>query len=115
MRRATENLVRSLGHQVRSFASADEFLRSSDVNDTACLIADIRMPGMNGLELQKNLSDQGNRASIIFVTSYFDERTEELALKAGAICFLGKPFDGKTLLQCLCEALRRYRDGVVGK
>jgi FixJ family two-component response regulator len=110
MRRAIENLLQSLGYRVHGFASAEAFLRSPYADDTACLISDIAMPEMNGLELQRRLNDQGHRASILFITAYFDQSTERRALNAGAICVLGKPFDSKDLIECLAEALKRYRE-----
>jgi FixJ family two-component response regulator len=110
MRRAIENLLQSLGYRVHGFASAEAFLRSPYADDTACLISDIAMPGVNGLELQRRLNDQGHRASILFITAYFDQSTERRALNAGAICVLGKPFDSGDLIECLAEALKRYRD-----
>ena len=110
MRRAIENLLQSLGYRVHGFASAEAFLRSPHADDTACLISDIAMPAVNGLELQRRLNDQGHRASILFITAYFDQSTERRALNAGAICVLGKPFDSGDLIECLAEALKRYRD-----
>ncbi len=110
MRLAIENLLKSLGYHVHSFASAEAFLRSPRANDTACLITDVAMPGLSGLELQRHLNEQGNRTSIIFITAYFDQSTERRALNGGAVCFLGKPFDSEVLIECLAEALRRHRD-----
>jgi FixJ family two-component response regulator len=110
MRNATENLVQSLGFSVSAFASAEEFLQSPRASETSCLIVDIRMPGMSGLELQAHLIGQGHRASIIFITAYPDESVKKRALKAGAVCFLRKPFDGQTLIECLNESLRRHSD-----
>ena len=108
LRNAIKNLVQSLGYCVYTFASAEEFLRSPNANDTSCLITDIQMPGMSGVDLQARLTDHGHRASVIFITAYPDERVQALALKAGAVCCLNKPFDGKALIECLDEAMRRY-------
>ncbi|WOJ89336.1 response regulator [Methylocapsa polymorpha] len=105
---ATKNLVQSLGYSVYAFSSAEEFLRSPRSSDTSCLITDIQMPGMSGIELQAHLIDQGRLASIIFITAYPDEGLRARALEAGAICFLNKPFHRQALIECLDEAVRRH-------
>ena len=105
MRAAVQDLLSSGGIQARSFASAEEFLLSGVKNETACLISDIRMPGMTGLELQAKLLAEGSRIPIIFVTAYGNTRMREQALQAGAIEFLGKPFDDEKLLGCVRAAL----------
>lgn len=105
MRAAVEDLLSSGGIQARSFVSAEEFLLSGAKNETACLISDIRMPGMTGLELQAKLLAEGSRIPIIFVTAYGNTRMREQALKAGAIEFLGKPFDDEKLLGSVRAAL----------
>jgi FixJ family two-component response regulator len=110
VRTATGSLVRSLGYVVHSFASAAEFLHSAHVRDTSCLISDVQMPKMGGLELQRHLRDGGYHIPIIFITAFPDAEKEARALKAGAVCFLNKPFDGVTLLRCLAEALQRGKD-----
>lgn len=102
---ATNRLVRSLGYVAHAFSSADEFLRSSQVNDTSCVIADVQMPGMSGVELQSLLLAQGHRMPIIFITAFPEESTRARALEAGAICFLTKPFDGPTLIKYLAAAV----------
>ena len=107
VRDATNRLVRSLGYIARSFASADEFLRSTWVNDTSCVIADVQMPGISGIELQSILLARGQRVPIVFITAFPDEGIRTRALKAGAICFLTKPFDEATLITCLGTALGR--------
>jgi FixJ family two-component response regulator len=109
VRDATNRLVRSLGYAARSFASAEEFLRSAGANDTSCVIADVQMPGMSGIELQTALAARGRRVPIIFITAYPDEAIRARALAAGATCFLAKPFDGATLISCLETALGRSR------
>jgi FixJ family two-component response regulator len=111
VRIATDNLLRSLGHTVRTFASAEEFLRSAHVNDTSCVIADVRMPAMSGVELQALLLTRGNRVPFIFITAFPEELIRERALKAGGICFLTKPFDRMTLIKCLDMALGRHGRG----
>lgn len=105
VRAATNRLVRSLGYIACTFASADEFLRSPQLDTTSCVIADIQMPGMSGVELQDLLLAQGRRLPIIFVTAFPDENVRARALDAGAVCFLSKPFDGATLVKYLDVAL----------
>lgn len=111
VRAAAERLLRSLGFSAHAFSSAEEFLLSPRLNDTSCLIADVQMPGMSGVELQEHLIAQGHRTPIIFITAFPDDRIRERAMKAGAVCFLSKPFDGMGLLQCLERALMRHPDG----
>jgi FixJ family two-component response regulator len=111
VRIATASLVRSLRWRVRTFASAEDFLASLQAADTSCIIADVQMPGMSGLELQRLLQAQGHRTPIIFITAFPDERTERRALAAGAAGFLVKPFDGQALVQCLRTALQRNGNG----
>jgi FixJ family two-component response regulator len=105
VRVATNRLVRSLGYIAHTFSSADEFLQSSLVNDTSCVIADVQMPGMSGVELQSVLLAQGRRQPIIFITAFPEESTRARALEAGAICFLSKPFEGPTLIKYLAAAV----------
>ena len=105
VRTTTDSLVRSLGYVVRTFASAEEFLRSNSRNDFACVIADVQMPGMSGIQLQDHLRAQGYLVPFIFFTAFPDEKTRAQALAAGAICYLTKPFDGDSLIQSLQAAL----------
>jgi FixJ family two-component response regulator len=109
VRAATCNLVRSLGYIVHAFASAEEFLRSPHLNDTSCVIADVQMPAMSGLELQAYLISEGYGLPFIFITAFSVEKARAMALKAGAICFLTKPFAGEALIDCLDAALRQQR------
>ena len=111
VRVGTENLLSSLGYTVQTFASAEEFLRLGLRNDTSCVIADVRMPGMSGIELQTLLLTQGHRAPFIFITAFSEETVRARALKAGAICFLTKPFDRLTLIKYLDTALQRHGGG----
>ncbi|SRR5712691_1496784 len=111
VRTATNGLVRSLGYVAHSFASADEFLRSPHADDTSCVIADVQMPRMSGVELQSLLIAQGRHLPIIFITAFPDEGVRTRALEAGAICFLTKPFDGPTLIGHLEKALVRHTAG----
>jgi FixJ family two-component response regulator len=106
VRESTKALVRSLGYTACVFASAEEFL-SSDVDDTACLILDVQMMGVSGVELQKQLIAQGRRTPIIFVTAFADETIRDQVLNAGAIGFLHKPYNDEKLTQCLEVALAR--------
>jgi FixJ family two-component response regulator len=111
VRVATHRLVRSLGYTAHTFASADEFLRSSQLNDTSCVIADVQMPGMSGLELQNLLQTQGHRLPIIFITAFPAESVRAQALEAGAACFLSKPFDARTLIKHLDAAVKSHSGG----
>jgi FixJ family two-component response regulator len=109
IRGALEALVRSLGFATRTFASAEAFLQSSVVGETRCLILDVQLPKMSGVELQHHLSHLGFEIPIIFITAYPDERVKARALNGGAICFLHKPIDlqGRRLVDCLHAALDR--------
>ena len=108
VRAATNNLLRSHGYTVQTFASAEEFLRSAHLNDTSCVIADVQMSVMSGLELLTMMRAQGYRVPFIFITAFPDESVRARALRAGAICFLAKPFAGPTLINCLGTALKRH-------
>jgi FixJ family two-component response regulator len=103
----TSTLMRSLGFASRGFASAEEFLQSPERGETSCIISDVQMPGINGLELQSRLTSTNCRTPIIFITAFPDPRIQERALAGGAVCFLTKPFDGETLIQCVDRALGR--------
>jgi FixJ family two-component response regulator len=106
MRAAIEDLLSSVGIKARSFVSAEDFLRSGLQTEMACLISDIRMPGMTGLELQAKLVAEGSRIPIIFITAHGNTRMRRQALEAGAIEFLGKPFDDESLLGSVRAALK---------
>jgi FixJ family two-component response regulator len=110
VRAATYNLVRSLGYIVHAFASAEEFLGSPHLNDTSCVIADVQMPAMSGLELQAHLLAEGYRVPFIFITAFAVDNARVRALKAGATCFLAKPFAGEALINCLDAALQGHGD-----
>jgi FixJ family two-component response regulator len=111
VRAATNNLLGSHGYPVQTFASAEEFLQSVRLNDSSCVIADVQMPAMSGLDLLKHMRIQGNDAPFIFITAFPDESVRARALKAGAICFLAKPFAGPALINCVETALNRHRGG----
>lgn len=106
VRVATHNLLRSLGFTVWTFASAEDFLQSPAAQDSSCVITDIQMPGMTGVDLQNRLRAEGRGTPIIFVTAFPDESIRTRAMKAGAAGFLSKPFDGATLIACLDAALK---------
>ena len=107
VRELTKALVRSLGYAARAFASAEEFLNSNP-DDTSCLILDVQMEGLSGVELQERLIAEGRRTPIIFVTAFPDERIRDHALGAGAIGFLRKPFSDEKLIHCIDSALAQY-------
>ncbi len=105
VRVATNNLLQSRGYIVHTFASAEEFLRSAQLNDTSCVIADVQMSVMSGLDLLTHMRTDGYRTPFIFITAFLDEGVRARALKAGAICFLAKPFAAPALIKCLDAAL----------
>jgi FixJ family two-component response regulator len=105
MRNALQGLLKSVGLQAQAFASAEEFLQSGERSQTACLIADIRMPGMSGLELQAKLNAERCRIPTIFITAHGDAKMRMQALRAGAVEFLAKPFDDEVLLGNVRAAL----------
>jgi FixJ family two-component response regulator len=105
VRIATGRLIRSVGFTVEMFTSGEEFLRLGSLQKTSCLILDVHMPGMSGLQLQSHLAAAGHRIPIIFITAYPDERIRTLALRAGAVEFLYKPFSGEALLSAIDLAL----------
>ena len=107
VRRSTRRLLRSSGFRAEAFASAEEFLDSKAAAETACLILDLRMPGMNGLELQRRLTQNGNPVPIIFLSAHASEEDERSALRAGAVRFLRKPISKEALLSAIREALKR--------
>jgi FixJ family two-component response regulator len=107
MRRALVGLMKASGFPARSFASAQEFLSSGLLDQTACLIADIRMPGMSGLELQAKLNAERRQIPTIFITVQGDEKTRQQALSAGAVELFTKPFDDEVLLECVRAAMDR--------
>ena len=106
LRDSLANLIRSFGFRVQGFASADAFLRSGEGRDTTCLILDVRMPGMSGLDLQRHIAAENWRVPIIFVTSHTDDDVRERALAAGAVDFLYKPFHEEELVNAIDAALR---------
>jgi len=107
LRNSLDDLIRSLGFRTQGFPSAEAFLNSNYVHDTACLIVDVRMPGMDGLELQCRIIVNNWRIPIIFITSHADDVARERALEAGAVAFLYKPFHEEELLNAIDAALKR--------
>jgi FixJ family two-component response regulator len=111
VRESLRRLMRSVGFAVNVFASAEEFLDSDRLHDTDCLILDVRLPGMNGLELQRQLAISHSEIPIIFITSYEDDEVRARALNAGAVDYFLKPFDDEDLLDAIEEALKSKLDG----
>jgi FixJ family two-component response regulator len=105
-RAALERLLRSAGFPVRSFASAEDFLTSGKQLETGCLIADIRMPGMSGLDLQAKLNADHCSIPTIFMSGHGDEKMRLQAMRGGAVKFLAKPFDDAILLESVRTALK---------
>ena len=105
VRVATNNLLRSRGYIVHAFASAEEFLLSPHFNQTSCVIADVHMAAMSGLDLLADMRAKGHDSPFIFITAFPDESLRARAMKAGAVCFLAKPFAAPTLIRCLETAL----------
>jgi FixJ family two-component response regulator len=105
-REATGSLIRSLGYCTALFASAEEFLASEDVHTSACVISDVRMPGMSGVELQQCLIDGLAEIPVIFVTAFAEEHVRRRVLAAGALGYLTKPFAPHRLVSCLDAAMK---------
>jgi FixJ family two-component response regulator len=105
MRNALDGLLKAVGFPAQAFASAEEFLKSGQQHQTSCLIADIRMPGMSGLELQAKLNAERCKIPIIFITAHGDAKMRIQALRAGAVEFLSKPFDEEVLLESVRAAV----------
>jgi FixJ family two-component response regulator len=110
VRIATHRLVRSIGFTAHTFASVDEFLRSPLMDSTSCIIADIQMPGMSGLDLQAVLRTQGRQLPIIFITAFPEEKIRARAMDGGAVCVLAKPFHATMLIRKLETALEIHGD-----
>ena len=106
VRDALEDLITSFGHRVRTFHSADDFVQSGEIAHTSCLITDLQMPGLSGLDLQQHLLANGHGTPVIFLTAFPEERTRVLALNRGALAFLSKPFQEVELISHLDQALK---------
>jgi FixJ family two-component response regulator len=107
IRRTTTFLIESFDFRAAAFESAEDFLKSVQLHDTACLLVDVQMPGMNGLQLQSELAAAGCNIPVIFITAYDNKDSRQQAMQAGAVAFLGKPFNDEELLQTIRLALRR--------
>jgi FixJ family two-component response regulator len=106
IRKSVRRLMKAFGVAVETFASAEEFLGSDRLDKTSCLILDVHMPGMNGLELQKRLVASGSAIPIIFITAFSNDDARAQAMNAGAVGYLAKPFDDEELLNCIHAALQ---------
>jgi FixJ family two-component response regulator len=106
VRRTTTLLIESFGFRVVTFESAETFLTSGHLHDTSCLVLDVQMPGMSGLQLQSYLAAAGYGIPIIFITAYGSKSSRDRAMQAGAAGFLGKPFSDEQLLQTIRSVLR---------
>ena len=106
VREATKNLLRSLGYRTSTFSSAEEFLNSERLRDTSCLITDLHMPGISGMELQRRLIAGGHYMPIIFITAFPEDSVRTRAMAAGAVCFMSKPYSEDHLIGCLEKALK---------
>ena len=105
LRNSLNNLIRSVGFRAQGFSSAEAFLNSNQLHDTACLILDVRMPGMSGLDLQRQMVADNSRIPIVFITSHGDDNARTRALEAGAVAFLYKPFREEALFKAIDSAL----------
>jgi FixJ family two-component response regulator len=107
LRNSLNNLLRSVGYRTAGYASAEDFLNSNHLDRTDCLILDVRMPGMSGLNLQRHLVENNSRVPIVFITSHSDDEARTRALEAGAVAFLYKPCREEKLLEAIDSALNR--------
>ncbi|MCC8970417.1 response regulator transcription factor [Bradyrhizobium brasilense] len=111
VRAATENLLKSRGYIVQTFTSAEDFLRSPRLKETSCVITDVQMPVMSGLDLLAEVRTRGYGVPFIFITAFPNDRVRASALSAGAVGFLAKPFAGHALIEHLDAALKENRTG----
>ena len=107
LREALGSVLQAAGFLTNTYASAEEFFDAPGRNDTACLVLDVRLPGMSGIELQKRLDDAGSRVPVIFVTAHGDASVRELVMRAGAAGFLNKPVRSEVLLKAIYAALQK--------
>jgi len=106
VRAALGSLVRSLGYVARTFESAEAFLQSADLAETACIVTDIQMPGMSGFDLNSRLKATGSKVPLVFVTAFPEDHIRARAEAGGAFGFLAKPFDGQALIGLITSALQ---------
>jgi FixJ family two-component response regulator len=111
LRRSVKNLLTSVGFQVETFASAEAFLQSAHRADTRCVVLDLRMPGMSGLDLLMHLAATGSPIPVVILTAHSDDEARRRTLQAGAVAFLGKPFHGEALLGAVRRALAENSGG----
>ena len=111
VRRTTKLLIESFGYRAAVFESAETFLKSDQLYYTACLVVDVQMPGMDGLQLQSQLAKKGFEIPIIFITAYGDKESRRRAMQAGAAAFLHKPFSDEQLLKDIRAGLKHQKDG----
>jgi FixJ family two-component response regulator len=109
VRRTTKLLIESFGYRAAVFESAEAFLKSGQLNETCCLVVDLNMPGINGLQLQRHLTREDWSIPIIFITAYGNKESRRQAMQAGAIAFLEKPFGDEQLLETIRSALQQDR------
>jgi len=109
VRKALKRLIKSAGFEVEAFASAEDFLNCGHRDVPGCLILDVRMPGLSGLELQSELAASGSKMPVIFITARDDEQARLQAMRAGAVAFLQKPFDDQALLGAIHVAIYQGR------
>jgi FixJ family two-component response regulator len=107
VRKALKRLIKSAGFQVETFASAEDFLNYVHRDALGCLIIDVRMPGLSGLDLQSELAASGSKMPVIFITAHDDDQARLRAVKGGAVAFLQKPFEEQALLHAICVAIDR--------
>ena len=115
VREGLSSLIRSIGLDVETYASGHEYLQRPPPQSPACLVLDVRMPGLSGLDLQRELADQGREIPIIFITAHGDIPMTVKAMKAGAAEFLSKPFRDQDLLDAICQALARDRASMAAR
>ena len=106
LREALGSLLNAAGFSTQVFASAEDFLNSAHRQNTICLVLDIRLPGMNGIELQRALNASGSSIPIVFITAHGDETVKDLVMSSGAAAFLNKPVRSSVLLKEICSALK---------
>ena len=111
IRAATKRLMLLLGYESETFASAEEFLRSDRLGTFSCVISDVQMPGMSGIEMRDRLIANGHSTPVIFVTAFPDDRMRANMLQAGALGYLSKPLDENELIGCLDDAFERDHRG----
>lgn len=111
LRRSVKNLLTSVGFRVETFASAEAFLQSTHRADTRCVVLDLRMPGMSGVDLLMHLAAAGSPIPVVILTAHSDDEARRRTLQAGAVAFLGKPFHGEALLGAVQSALAQNPGG----